>query len=255
MSKYKALILDLDGTVVPSRRDGMPSEKVKRAIIAAQGKVIVSIATGRPFILAEHILKELEIKYPCIVDGGAEIIDLATGRMLFKKYISPQKQVEVIEICKRFNIPVASSEDQYGSNLLNPNSEITKEAAKLFIDGVTKETALALLEEFEAVKGIAPHLASSWNQGDVVDIHITDALATKKHGVEELLRILNLKPEEVIGVGDHHNDLPLLSSVGLKVVVANAPKEVQAIADYVAPSLEDDGVADVIEKFILSPDK
>lgn len=248
--KYKALILDLDGTTVPSRRDGMPSKKVKEAIRAAQKNIKVSIATGRPVYLAKHIFEELEIKQPCVVDGGAEIFDTVSGKNIFKKYITPFKQKQVLEICRRFNIPVASSDDQYGSHFLKKD-EIINAAAKLFIDGVTSEVAVKLLEEFEAVEGIAPHLASSWSAGDVVDIHITDAQATKKHGVEEVIKLLGVKPEEVIGVGDNHNDLPMLTAVGFKVVMANGPKEVQEFADYVAPSLEDDGVAHVIEKFIL----
>lgn len=39
---------------------------------------------------------------------------------------------------------------------------------------------------------------------------------------------------------------------GLKVAMGNAVDDLKAIADYIAPSVNEDGIVDVIEKFILS---
>lgn len=75
--------------------------------------------------------------------------------------------------------------------------------------------------------------------------------ATKKHAVLEVARHLNIKTEEIIGVRDGHNDLSLLMACGLKIAMGNAVREIKSIADYIAPSVEEDGVAHVIEKFIL----
>ena len=45
--------------------------------------------------------------------------------------------------------------------------------------------------------------------------------------------------------------IPLLMACGLKIAMGNAYEELKSIADYVAPPIEEDGVADAIEKFIL----
>jgi hydroxymethylpyrimidine pyrophosphatase-like HAD family hydrolase len=55
----------------------------------------------------------------------------------------------------------------------------------------------------------------------------------------------------MIGVGDGHNDLPLFEACGFRVAMGNADEELKKLADYIAPSVEDDGIVDVIEKFIL----
>jgi hydroxymethylpyrimidine pyrophosphatase-like HAD family hydrolase len=55
----------------------------------------------------------------------------------------------------------------------------------------------------------------------------------------------------MIGVGDGYNDFPLLEACGLKVAMGNALEDLKGIADYIAPSVDEDGVANVIEKFIL----
>ncbi|MDG7042371.1 MAG: HAD hydrolase family protein [Nitrososphaerota archaeon] len=62
---------------------------------------------------------------------------------------------------------------------------------------------------------------------------------------------LGIKKEETIGVGDFPNDLPLFKVSGLKVAMGNAVPDLKAIADYIAPTYEEDGVAEVLRKFIL----
>ena len=81
---------------------------------------------------------------------------------------------------------------------------------------------------------------------------ITHADATKQHGVMEVAQILGIEKEDIIGVGDGYNDFPLLMACGLKIAMGNAVPELKAIADFVAPSVDEDGVAVVIEKFLLS---
>ena len=53
----------------------------------------------------------------------------------------------------------------------------------------------------------------------------------------------------MVGVGDSYNDFPLLMACGLKAAMGNSVKEILDIADYVAPSVDDDGLANVIEKY------
>ncbi|MBX4181389.1 HAD hydrolase family protein, partial [Candidatus Parcubacteria bacterium] len=52
--------------------------------------------------------------------------------------------------------------------------------------------------------------------------------------------------------GDARNDTPLLNVCGLRIAMGNADDKLKRIAHYIAPSVEDDGVAHVVEKFILN---
>jgi hypothetical protein len=83
-----------------------------------------------------------------------------------------------------------------------------------------------------------------------MSINITDALASKLHGVVEVARMLHIKTEDIIGVGDGYVDFPLLMACGLKIAMGNAVPELKAIADFIAPTVDEDGVAVVIDKFI-----
>lgn len=64
--------------------------------------------------------------------------------------------------------------------------------------------------------------------------------------------MIDIKKDEIIGVGDGYNDLALFEAVGLKVAMGNGVEELKAKADYITKHVDKDGLADVIEKFVLS---
>jgi HAD superfamily hydrolase (TIGR01484 family) len=115
---------------------------------------------------------------------------------------------------------------------------------------LTPKRAERFVKALLKIKTIAVVKLPSWKKG-TTGVIITHKFATKKHGIWELMKILSLKPKEIIAVGDGMNDLPLFKACGLKVAMGNADEGLKAVADYVAPSVEDDGIVDVIEKFIL----
>ena len=69
-----------------------------------------------------------------------------------------------------------------------------------------------------------------------------------KYLAEELL---DLTPDQVMTVGDNFNDYEMIRYAGVGVAMGDAPDGVKAIADWVAPSVEADGVVSAIEQFIL----
>ena len=97
---------------------------------------------------------------------------------------------------------------------------------------------------------ISVFTVKSWTPGKI-DVIVSHPKSTKQHGIFEVAKILNIETHDIIGVGDGYNDFPLLMACGLKVAMGNAVEDLKAIADYIAPSVEDDGVADVIEKFVI----
>lgn len=249
--KYRALVLDLDGTTVPSGRDGMPSKKVKNAISAAQTQgVNVCFATGRSLRFSKHLMTELNIQCPCVINNGPEIYDPKENKFIKRVFVSIDGQKEAIEIAQRFGIELRTSSDEF-ERPLSTKSKLDENTVKLFVGSLKEHLAISFAEELEAVEGISAHITTSWNPG-VVDLMITDIKASKKHGIEELLKILSVDKSETIGIGDYHNDLPLFESVGFKVAMGNAPKELMVAADLIVGSIEEDGVAQAIDKLILN---
>lgn len=83
-------------------------------------------------------------------------------------------------------------------------------------------------------------------------LEFVDVNASKAIALEKLGEYYGIKREEMIAIGDGFNDLSMIEYAGLGVAMENAPSEIKEAADFVTLSNEDDGVAYVIEKFILS---
>ena len=73
----------------------------------------------------------------------------------------------------------------------------------------------------------------------------------KSQSLARLISTLGITREEMIAIGDGYNDKGMIEYAGLGVAMANASTEVQDAADYITYSNEEDGVAHVVEKFIL----
>ncbi|HAX1100225.1 TPA: HAD-IIB family hydrolase, partial [Enterococcus faecium] len=74
---------------------------------------------------------------------------------------------------------------------------------------------------------------------------------TKAYGISLLAKDLGLKQEEIMAIGDEENDLPMIQYAGLGVAMENAVPFVKEAADFVTASNEENGVAKVIQKFVL----
>jgi hypothetical protein len=75
--------------------------------------------------------------------------------------------------------------------------------------------------------------------------------AGKGTALEEIGKIFNIDKSEMIAVGDSYNDVCMLKYAGFGVAVENAPDDIKELCDYVTLSNNDNGVAAVIEKYIL----
>jgi hypothetical protein len=83
-------------------------------------------------------------------------------------------------------------------------------------------------------------------------LEFVDVNASKAIALEKLGAYYGIQREEMIAIGDGFNDLSMIEYAGLGVAMENAPEEIKRIADYVTLSNENDGVAYVIEQFILA---
>ena len=74
---------------------------------------------------------------------------------------------------------------------------------------------------------------------------------TKAYGISLLAKDLGLEPAEIMAIGDEENDLPMIEYAGLGVAMENAVPAVKESADYITSNNVENGVAKVIQKFVL----
>lgn len=237
--KYKAIIFDLDGTAIPNRRDGMPTERLKKAIERIQDRTYACAATGRPFSICGDILRYLNLKSPCIISAGTQIIDPVTEKILWEKTIPVDSANQALNL-------VAKYTTWSGLNVIK---KVEGPLTHLSVEAVSAQEISGILENLNLIPDIVAHPVMSWTENHF-DIHITHREADKEHAVRNLLEMLGLSKEEVVGFGDSNNDLPIFQGVGYKVAMANGTEMLKSAADEIAPHAEEDGVAVIIERLL-----
>lgn len=250
---YKLVIADVDGTLVaPSGKPApFPSEKVKKAVGDVQKKgVKFCLATARSLPWIANLTTGLNLNSYLILDNGSKIYDCAEKKFIREIYIDKKNAEEVFSILKKEpDLRVFAVDDGVR---LDDVSKITKwKLSKIMILGMSARKAERISNLLLKIKDIFVTISVS-GTGDLSrSIHITHALGTKEKSLEFIIKLLKIKREETIGIGDSLNDLGMLKACGTKVAMGNSLPRIKQIADYIAPSYRKDGVADVLEKFIL----
>lgn len=255
MSKYKLVVCDVDGTLIPpASYEGVgPSERVIKTVSEVQQRgVIVSMATARSLERVDDLVKILNIQAPIILDNGARIYHCGEKRYLSELFLSEEIARSIITRMSELHNRVVFV-DQKGRHEYKPDEYLSlKNVVKIMILHVTPEKAEAIYKIFKNTPDILVSKSISGHTPTVESIHITNGASGKDVALLEIARYLHIKTNEILGIGDSYNDLDFLKVCGLKVAMGNSVEEVKKIADYIAPSYGQDGVADVLEKFILN---
>ncbi len=249
MKKYKAIIFDVDGTLIENKSDGKVTQKLIDAVSKAQMHSHIGVATARSFQLLFPISSALGLRGPSIVHGGTKIIDPATQRTLWEKPMDVTTTKKLANFTESLHINFKIYDN--GEEVTNISNYTPYKPYNIWGHKVTDEILHTYKQFVSQFPDVVIHSVPSWEKGKI-DFIITNASGTKQHGVLELIKLLGITQDEVIGVGDGANDIPLLMACGLKIAMGNAVSELKAIADYIAPSVEEDGAAHIIERFILS---
>lgn len=253
---YKALMLDVDGTLVPYDYAAKPSKRVIDAVKQAQKKVHVCLVTGRALESAKRVSGDLGlISGYFVLNGGAQVVDVETETVHYDRPIELSDARKIIDVLLREKIEFHIKQELHSlPNLKHPykrNDPLRSPYMIFCEEKYSSEKIDRIFSELSRNSEITLHKARH-KYPDKFGFNITHVKATKLHGLTIVCEKLGIDPQDTIGVGDGYNDFPLLLACGLKIAMGNAAEELKAIADFVAPSVDEDGVATVIEKFVLS---
>jgi hydroxymethylpyrimidine pyrophosphatase-like HAD family hydrolase len=242
----RAAVFDLDGTLIG--RDEILSARVAAAVRRLGESIQVSIATGREAAHAVDYARQLGLSTPQICDGGAAILNPDTGEPLWTAPLEPTLARKIIDslhtngtdfIATHPEGSITAIGDICGLNIIRVSALDMDEA------GADKVAAQFLPEpELHLVKVYLPY-------NDLWAVDFTRRGIDKATGTHKLAQMIGADVGDMVAAGDSYNDLPLLKVCGLAIAMGDAPEEIKALADYVAPSAEEDGLAVAIEEFVL----
>ncbi|MDP4090244.1 MAG: Cof-type HAD-IIB family hydrolase [Bacillota bacterium] len=272
--KYKMLCIDMDGTLLNSQKE--ITEKNKEYLRKAQeAGVKVVITTGRLFTSADYYADLIGIKAPIISANGAYIREKDRDEVIYKALLGRENCCTILEVLKKYElIPNFHTPNKIFTERKNPHIQMylkindrhpeDKKIDIIFVDKwehVFEEfemeilKCLAISEDNERVMKAKGELltleglevvSSSSNNFEVMTRGIS-----KGRAVEILASYYNIVQDEIICIGDNENDASMIQYAGLGVAMGNAEEEIKDMAQYITASNDEDGVAEVVDKFIL----
>jgi hydroxymethylpyrimidine pyrophosphatase-like HAD family hydrolase len=249
---YKLLITDLNGTALINGASAVSDEVRRAATKATAAGLSISFATGLRVDEIEEVAKDLCVQGPCIVNGGSQIYDLRSGKILFDIKIS-KTQLKIIDTLAGpvpYDAVVDGEPGNFGT--LEERLSTLSEVGVLRFVGIPVGEEAPLLDRLRRIPGVTAALVTGRRAG-VVHIQVTPEGASKGAAVQRLLSLYGVLPEEVVAVGDAGSDIPMFLEVGLSIAMADAADDVRAAAAVVAPSAQDEGLAWVLTALAEDP--
>jgi len=275
MPDIKIIALDLDGTLLNSRKELTEGclSALERA--AAKGIEIVP-TTGRFFGGMPPCIRELPFPHYAITINGAQVYDIRRDCAVSRTEIPWKRAVAVMELLDTMPLLYDCFMDNWGwmsrdfwervedytdnphyikmlRELRKPVPELKTHLAELQhdvqkIQFFTRDAALRqrLLKE---LPGMLPDIAVTTSVADNVELN--DIGAHKGAALRQLAAYLGVPISATMACGDGLNDVTMLRDAGLGVAMANACDEARAAANVLTAGCNEDGVARAIETYCL----
>ncbi|MGN0158828.1 MAG: Cof-type HAD-IIB family hydrolase [Brotaphodocola sp.] len=276
MSKIKLIALDLDGTLLNSQK--RLSERNENALkeCIRRGIEIVP-CTGRILQGIPDFIRDFPgVRYAITVNGAA-IVDIQNKKEIDQRKFNTQQALEILEMAKEFNTMYDAYIEGQGYGEKRFMDHMEQYGIPPVVQKMVSDTRLIVPDVIEKVREerrpvekinyffgdmqerVRAREALLKRRDDVIisssfpfNLEINAVGATKGEGILRLAAHLGIEPEATMGFGDGENDLSMMQKAGLGVAMANGEEIVKNAADYVTAHNDEDGVAQAIEKFVLS---
>ena len=255
-NQYEIIVLDLDGTL--TNRDKVITPRTKKALMEAQarGKKVV-LASGRPTQGVMPLAEELDLKaYGGFIlsYNGGRIMNCTTGEVVFSRELPVESNRTIIGLAEEHRVDILTYED---SRIITNSMEVVEKAdLASYVDFPVPK--FLMMDDGDYLAMVEPRVKAALGKNFSVYrsepffLEILPRGIDKAQSLERLLEVSGLSREQMIACGDGYNDLSMIRYAGLGVAMENAVLPVRKAADHITASNNDDGVAMVVEQFLLT---
>jgi len=258
----KAVALDIDGTLID--HDERISPAVIDAVRRTAAQVPIILATGRAYQTTKPVAELLGLPDGFVVaSNGARTVRYPSGTAIDERTFDPTTVIaSVRKHAPNARMAVEEHDDSahgYRVTAPFPDGDLGKQAvvrvvpdAELAPEPVTRliirdpdasEADFVQLAERLGLHGV------SYFVGWTAWLDIAPEGVDKSTGLKVALAQYGLDPADLLAIGDGRNDIEMLVYAGLGISMGSAPDEVKVAADEVTKSVQDDGVAAVLNRW------
>lgn len=258
---YKLIALDVDGTI--RSHDRPTSERTRRTIERVEcAGAIVTIATGRSYKSGASAASDVNLTAPIVTFQGAHVADPRTGEVLWHVPLTHDMTAATLGALSEWKDvqPAGYLGDEIFVTELTDWARAYGERTGVGVrvvdsDGFTSRSMSRIVVhgEDDVIERLERSLKDRFNG----DMYVTRSLpyfceilhpkGGKDKALEWLCGHLGVSRDQTIAFGNGYNDVQMLEWARMSVAVGDAVKEVLEIADVVAPPMEEDGVAQVLD--------
>ncbi len=263
--QFKALAIDLDGTLLVG--ETLPADNVTAVRAARAAGLQVIIATARWHQMALRIASELGIDGPVIACSGAQVHLPSEDRDIFDERLpedfvaalygicDAERCVATVTVADRVLLKLDGEPDPA---LLLPEMSWVRQLQGA-ADSLPRVAAIQgsrvnarIRAELEPRFSDRVHFFDSIGPNGKIIMAITAATASKGAALESACRYLNLSPRDVVAFGDADNDIEMFRVAGASVAMGQAEPRVKAMATTVTLRNDESGVARAIERLLAN---
>jgi len=274
MPDVKGIIaLDLDGTLLNSQKELSEINRAALEHAAAAGYAIVP-TTGRFYGGMPQFIRELPFIRYAITINGAAVADLQEGTTLYRAEIPCRQAVEIMSFLDGFPViydcyqdndawMTAAQKEKIDLMISSPHyrkmfHELRKPVPELKETLLQRKRGVQKIQlctnqpqlRLDLMQDIPKRFEKLSVTSSIPDnIEINQINANKGEALIALAVHLGVPREATFAFGDGLNDLSMLRDAGIGIAMANACEEAKALAAWIAPSCDEDGVAAGIENF------
>ncbi len=273
--KEKLIFLDIDGTLTPAGSN-VPPESALKAIRAAQAKGHkVLLCTGRNLAMLSPLLK---YGFDGVVASAGGYVEFG-GQVIYDCPMSDRQRDIALQTLHESGVfcTIEAKDATYGdadlgdflSQSQGGNSEIQRWRAALAgelgiqpmenYDGRPIYKVVFMCREDSQLDKARAALEEEFlfccqtvTKPACLNGELINRKFDKGKGIQRLCAHLGVDIRDTFGFGDSMNDLEMVQTVGVSVVMENGNEQLKALADYVCPRVEEDGLAKAFAKYQLA---
>lgn len=271
--KYKLIACDMDETLLNDEKDVSPQNH-EAITKACQLGVKFVLASGRGFMNMQDVAKTLNLsnepnEYTISFNGGV-ITENKDNNILLKQGLSFEQAQALFNLGLGYNVGfhiytldtvyiyrISDEERDYMTGRLNNCINFTEPS----IDFLAEQSIMKIIfqnDDRHYLEMIERAIPSDLLSTFSITYSGNRYIEFNRHGVSKgdalikLANQLNIKPAEILSIGDNNNDISMIKAAGLGIAVANAAPDAKAAANVVSDyDNNQSAIAHIIEQYIL----
>lgn len=253
----KLLLLDIDGTLLNSRKE-LPASARKALSEARANGHELAIATGRAPFMFEQLREELDIN-TYISFNGQYIVH--NGDMIHKEALDPETLESITEFAGQRDHPLVYMNELKMISSIDFHPDIDESIKSLKFPHPQMEKgfhieneiyqALVFCEESEERQYHQTFKNMDFVRWHRVSCDILPKGGSKASGIKHLIRATGHAIEDTVAFGDGLNDLQMMEIAGISVAMANGHEKTKEIASHITDHVDEDGLAKAFRHFGL----